>query len=112
MLDNSLQSVMASKVFLGASGISLKHGFTTGDFAEADVKKTLIAHAQEVIVLADSSKLNQVRPAFIGNLDCAHTLITDYKADLEIIKELQKTNLKVIIAEPSQETLREVSTNA
>lgn len=101
MLDKSLQSVMASKVFLGVTGVSAKYGWTTNDFAEADVKKILITHAQKVIVLADSSKLDYVSPAFIARLEHTHTLVTDYKADPAVLEALRETGLDIVVAQPS-----------
>jgi DeoR/GlpR family transcriptional regulator of sugar metabolism len=101
VLDKSLYSVMASKVFLGVNGISIQHGLTAAIFAEADVKKILIDHAQEIIVLADSSKLDNVAPAFIGNLDKINTLVTDYKANPAILDTFRAMNIKVIVAHPS-----------
>jgi DeoR/GlpR family transcriptional regulator of sugar metabolism len=98
MLDKSLQSVVASKAFLGVDAISVQHGLTTSNFAEADVKKTLISHAQEVIVLADSSKLDQVSPAFIAPLEQVHTLVTDDKADDSIVEVYRRLNIKTIVA--------------
>ena len=98
MLDKCLQSVMASKVFLGVDALSVKHGLTTSNFAEADVKKTLIAHAQEVIILADSSKLNQVAPAFIAKLEPEYTLVTDDQANENILEPFRRLNLKIIVA--------------
>ena len=101
MFDKSLQSVMASKVFLGVTGISPEHGWTTNDFAEADVKKILVAHAQKVIVLADSSKLNLVSPAFIAKLEPSHTLVIDSNADPDGLDVLRGMNLTVVVAEVS-----------
>lgn len=101
MLDKSLQSVMAAKVFLGVTGVSAKHGWATGDFAEADVKKILIAHAQQVIVLADSSKLDRVSPAFIALLEPGHTLVTDNQADPSFLESLREMGLRIVVAHPA-----------
>ena len=109
VLDKSLQSVMAAKVFLGVTGVSAEFGLTTGDFAEADVKKILISHAQEVIVLTDSSKLDHVSPAFIAKLEQVHTLVTDYKADPDFLDSLRKNGLKVVIAYPASQQAKEMA---
>jgi DeoR/GlpR family transcriptional regulator of sugar metabolism len=98
MLDKSLQLVVASKLFLGVDAISAQHGLTTSNFAEADVKKTLISHAQESIVLADSSKLNQVAPAFIAKLEQIHTIVTDDQANENILECFRRLNIKIIMA--------------
>ncbi|MGE5553039.1 MAG: DeoR/GlpR family DNA-binding transcription regulator [Betaproteobacteria bacterium] len=102
MLEQSLASVIASKAFLGMSGVSTEHGFTTGDFAEADVKRQLIAHAREIIVLADNSKLGRVSPAFVAKLDQVHLLVTDEGAAREDVQNLESHGLKVLIAKVNQ----------
>lgn len=98
MLSKSLESVMASKVFLGVRGVSADHGLTSSDFAEADVKKALIAHAREVIVLADHSKLGVVAPAFIGSLNQVRALVTDADASPDQLEPLERLGVQIILA--------------
>jgi DeoR/GlpR family transcriptional regulator of sugar metabolism len=52
-------------------------GYTTPNMAEATTNRAWVESAQEVIVLADSSKWGVVGLADIAPLSAAKTLITD-----------------------------------
>ena len=69
-----------TKVFLGTSGVSVSQGFTTPDPEEAAVKSLAAGRAQEVYVLADSSKFGQVTAAVIFPIEAA-CIITDRLPD-------------------------------
>lgn len=70
----SIQSFRFSKAFLGANGISLKAGFTTPDYEEALMKRTAMAQAQKVYVLADYSKFDLVSSITFGDFEKADIL--------------------------------------
>ena len=69
-----------TKAFLGANGVTLAQGFTTPDPEEAAVKSLAAGRAQEVYVLADSSKFGQVTAAVIFPIEAA-CIITDRLPD-------------------------------
>ena len=45
---------------MGANGIDLEKGFTTPDMDEALIKEEFVNHSNDVYILADSSKFDQV----------------------------------------------------
>jgi DeoR family fructose operon transcriptional repressor len=69
-----------TKVFLGTSGVSLSQGFTTPDPEEAAVKALAASRAQEVFVVADSSKFGRVTAAVMFSIGSA-VIITDRLPD-------------------------------
>ncbi len=69
-----------TKAFLGANGVTIAQGFTTPDPEEAAVKALAADRAQEVYVLADSSKFGQVTAAVMFPIETAH-IITDRLPD-------------------------------
>lgn len=75
----SLQHYRFNKVFLGVNGIDCEAGFTTPDEREAIVKETAMQHAQQVYILADTSKFNQQYLAAIHATE-QPILITSEKA--------------------------------
>jgi DeoR/GlpR family transcriptional regulator of sugar metabolism len=75
--DATIRSLHFDQLFLGVHGIDAVAGFTTPNLAEAETNRCLIARAQTVIVLADSSKWATVGLADFGALDIADILITD-----------------------------------
>ncbi len=72
-----LQRVRADRVFLGANGIDAAAGLTVVDFDAASVKRAMIAHAADVVVVADSSKIGQTAFAHVAPVSVASQLITD-----------------------------------
>lgn len=98
MLDKSLESVIAAKAFLGVRGVSREHGVTTADFAEAEVKQILAAHARQLIVLADHTKLGAVFPARVARLDQVDLVITDSGASPDQVAALEEAGVKLVVA--------------
>ena len=94
------QDLHVDKAFLGIGGVSLEDGFTEFNLEDARVKKNLIHSAQEVIVLADSSKLGQTTFGSVCPIEAVDTLVTDTEAPAEIVSELEARGLQVLIADP------------
>lgn len=69
-----------SKVFLGASGVSVSQGFTTPDPEAAALKRIAASRAQSVYMLADSTKFGRVTAATIFPLEGA-VIITERLTD-------------------------------
>jgi DeoR family galactitol utilization operon repressor len=59
------------------SGISLTHGFTEWNEADAAIKRTALAVSSECVVAADSSKVDRVAFSHVANLSAVSKLITD-----------------------------------
>jgi DeoR/GlpR family transcriptional regulator of sugar metabolism len=72
-----LQRIHADHVFLGANGIDSSAGLTVVDFDAASVKRAMIAHAAEVVVVADATKIGQTAFAHVAPVSVASRLITD-----------------------------------
>lgn len=95
---SALQSLRADIAILGASGITVDHGFSTPDPAEATVKSTMVAGARRSIVLADSSKLGKDCLVTYAPVDLIDTLVTDNHADPDQLAQLGEHQLKVVQA--------------
>jgi DeoR/GlpR family transcriptional regulator of sugar metabolism len=94
--ERTLRDVNLDLAIIGTDGIDLEGGLTTYDSAEAYVNRVLIERAQEVWILADHSKLGQIRPAVIAALDQASVLITDTAAPE--LHDFEKIGVKVVRA--------------
>ena len=71
-----LRNYNFNKGFFGTNGISIKCGFTTPDINEAEVKKMAMCHCNHKIILADSTKFDNVSSVTFARLDTAK-IITD-----------------------------------
>src|ERR1700733_6286724 len=72
-----LDNVYMDKVFLSVTGLDAERGATSLETDEALVYRKMLKQAKQVIVVADSSKLGKVGPAFICPSSEIHTLITN-----------------------------------
>ncbi|MBC8141076.1 MAG: DeoR/GlpR transcriptional regulator [Armatimonadetes bacterium] len=72
-----LEPLQADRVFLGVSGVHPEAGLTAVDFDAVQIKQAMIAHAGEVIVVADSGKIGQTAFAQIAPVGVCALLFTD-----------------------------------
>lgn len=93
---SGLKNFYLDKLFLGVGGISSNFDLTEFNYDDAIVKRMIISHAQEVILLADSSKFS--KPAFIryGSLKDINTLITDKLPPQPFLGQLNELNIRII----------------
>ena len=93
-----LNDIYFDKVFIGVTGLHLEHGATTLEVEEAMVIRAMVKRAKEVIVVTDSSKLQQISPALICPLESIHTIVTDNALPAAIKKQLYDRGIKVVLA--------------
>ena len=93
----NLATLHADKVFLGADGMTLSHGVTTANVLEAEVDRAMIKAADEVILVAESSKIGGIGLTTILPLDRVNKLITDEAAPAAFISTLRDTGVEVLL---------------
>ncbi len=84
------------RVFLSVTGIDAERGATTLEGDEALVYRKMLKRAKQTIVVADSSKLGIVSPAFICPANEIHTLITNAGATAEALAPFESQGIRVI----------------
>lgn len=94
----SLADIHADVVFLGTNGLTVEHGLTTPDFAEAAVKRALVAAAHRTVVLADHSKFGRTDLALVAPLSQVDAIITDSGVDAELAGEIESAGPRVVRA--------------
>jgi DeoR/GlpR family transcriptional regulator of sugar metabolism len=77
-----LSRYRVDKVFLGMPGLDFKHGITVPSEEEASVKRAMIEIGQQVIGLADHTKLGEVAFSYVAPASVIDILVTDDLADL------------------------------
>lgn len=96
---SALSTVMASKCFLGVSGISCTGGITSAVMQETAINRAILNHCSgPKIVVADSTKIGVTRSFYSGSISDITHLITDSCADPELLEELHAAGVEVIIA--------------
>lgn len=92
-----LSKIAAHKAFIGMDGFSEKLGFTCGDFLRAEIGKEMCQRAQKVIVLAESSKFDNVGVTSVVELSEVNTVITDREISESKLAKLKEDNINVIM---------------
>ncbi|MFD9289463.1 DeoR/GlpR family DNA-binding transcription regulator [Streptomyces sp. NPDC060030] len=90
--------INADVVFLATNGFSPGGGLTTPDLAEAAVKRSVIAAARRVVLLADSGKSGQEHFARFGDLSDVDLLITDTGLSPEDARAVESRGTEVVRA--------------
>ncbi len=94
-----IRQVNATKVFLGADGLSLRAGMTTPNFEIAVIQRTMIKYTQgKVIVMANHTKFGLVAQNAIVPLKQIDILITNRNIPEDFQKELDALGVQVVIA--------------
>ena len=91
--------INVDKLFLATAGISLKSGLTYPSISDLVVKKAMIDVAEQVFLVADSTKIGKSAFASLGALSLIHYLITDNKITEKDKKLFLENEIEFIIAE-------------
>jgi len=92
-----LQSLNVDKAFMGTIGLSIPDGMSTTDPSEAFTKEQVLRRANQVILLADSSKLGMPSFARSGSLSDIDILITEM-IDPQFRCDLEANGVRVLLA--------------
>ena len=90
--------IHADKLFLATAGISLKAGLTYPSLSDLVVKKAMIESADNVYLVADSTKIGKSSFASLGALSMVDYIITDSNITQEHKKLFNDFDVKYIVA--------------
>jgi len=79
LAEEMLAKLHARRVFFGAAGLTLERGLTDANLREAQIKRAMLAAADEVVVLLDASKFGQHALVTFADFGAIDSLITDDK---------------------------------
>ncbi|WP_328787081.1 DeoR/GlpR family DNA-binding transcription regulator [Streptomyces sp. NBC_00273] len=101
--EEQVSRFFADKAFLGSGGVQATLGLTDYHLEEIAVRHRMIDNAAEVYVLADASKLGHVALRKVCGWERITALITDSKADADMVRELRDAGLTVL--QPSMDPM-------
>jgi DeoR family transcriptional regulator, fructose operon transcriptional repressor len=93
-----LENVRVDVAFMATNGVSIERGLTTHDPAEAQVKRSMMAAARRIVLLADHSKIGTDYFASFGSLASVDVIVTDSNVDRELIEELSDAGPRTVLA--------------
>lgn len=95
--EDSIRKYYVDKCITGVSGLDAEEGCYAAIPAEASMKRTLVAHSRETILLVDSSKFNRKAFCLAFPISNVSTIITDSDTPKEIIEKLRERNINVFV---------------
>lgn len=84
--------------FLGTNALTARHGLSTPDPEEAAVKRAMIAAADQVVVVADASKIGREDFVRFGAIADVDVLVTDTDVPAAAHAELVAEGIEVVLA--------------
>ena len=87
-----------NKAFISAAGVSGSLGITCASTYEVALKRAVIESAAQRILVFDSSKHDQVKPAYFADLEQFQTIITDSQISEEAELCYKEKNISILKA--------------
>lgn len=97
LAERSLDAYYVDKVFLSCKGVHLERGISESNELQARIKEKMIGMADEVILLADSSKFGVQAFTHVADLDQVDVIITDRRIPKETAELLENRGITVVI---------------
>lgn len=98
MAETAIAGLQADRLFLGADGLDPERGIMTPHLQEAQLNAKMIAISQQVVAVADASKLMRRNVSLIARVEQLHMLITDKSADPNVVAEMRRRGVEVRLA--------------
>ena len=91
---DTLSKLHVDKLFIAANAVTADM-LSTPSLEMASIKSALIASAEQVILLTDSSKLGRKAFVHFADMRQIHCMITDSQADAQLIAEIREQGVRV-----------------
>lgn len=92
MTVEGLSALNVDKAFVASNAFTVKNGFTTPTFEQAEVKRVMLSIASLNIVLMDSSKLGRITFLKFADIGDADRIITDSGASRKMLAAIRDAN--------------------
>jgi DeoR family fructose operon transcriptional repressor len=93
LCEQMMQQFHVDQAFLSVGGISYSNGITDYDLNEAAMSRVFAEAAQEVIVLADHSKLDITTFAHIIPVEKADIIVSNQEAPKDWVSDLERSSV-------------------
>lgn len=106
MAEESLRRFVIRWLFLGVDGLHSELGASEVNPGQAVLKQRLIQRAENVVIVCDSTKLEQKSPFLFAEVGDIDILVTDALARQESTRKLEARGVRIIMAPfpPAQNT--------
>ncbi|RYD49892.1 MAG: DeoR/GlpR transcriptional regulator [Verrucomicrobiaceae bacterium] len=94
--EKALQRYHIDRMFFSGNGVDISRGISESQSQQAAFKERVIAYAEDVVLLADHSKLGKKSAFFFASPADLNCLVTDNGSDPEMIQELRNAGIEVV----------------
>lgn len=94
--QQALSDLRITKAFLSATGVTVESGMSNTTFLEAEIKRGVVAHSSNVILIADGSKLGHDATVTFCRLQDISTMIIDQKPAPKYTEFCRAHNVRII----------------
>jgi DeoR family transcriptional regulator, fructose operon transcriptional repressor len=93
-----LAELRVDVALVGTNGLSVERGLSTPDPSEAAVKRAICLAGQQVVVLADHTKVGEDSAVRFATIDQVDVLVTDRGLDVVDREALEEAGVEVVLA--------------
>ena len=98
--DGLFRRINVQKAFLGGAGFTIKSGLADATDEEAQIKRSMVAAAREVIGIVDHTKWERAAFATFCPTDHLSTVLTDPQAPDAMVRSLRDRGIDIRIVGP------------
>ena len=92
-----LEDIRVNKVIMGMRGIHPVHGFTCEHPQELMTDRRLLEISDQIIVVADHTKIGQVATNRVAPIESATLIVTSQQAETELIQQISELGVEVFL---------------
>ncbi|WP_171799517.1 MULTISPECIES: DeoR/GlpR family DNA-binding transcription regulator [unclassified Novosphingobium] len=92
------QGLFVKRLFLAAAAVSIEDGMSIPSLADLPIKRAMIASAEKVYLVVDSSKIGRRSFSSVGPIGLVHCLITDNGISDSDRARFEDAGIEVIVA--------------
>ena len=96
--EESVQRYYLQWMFIGVDGLDPHRGASEVNPGQARLKERILPMAEKVCVLADHTKLRRKSPFFFARPNQIHYLVTDERAEEDILEAYRRLGIEVLVA--------------
>ncbi|WP_047606153.1 DNA-binding transcriptional repressor DeoR [Rahnella aquatilis] len=95
--SSELDFIRPAKAFISAAGVSIEHGVTCFNFDELLMKHQAIARSAQSILVVDSSKFDQIRPAAIAPLARFNVVVSNAEPPQAYLDFCEQSDIPLLV---------------
>lgn len=97
--EQMLKRYYVNRAFIGVGGLSFDFGLTDYNDLEVSLRKVIVERAEQVVVLADSSKFGVRAFSAIADIHCMDVLVTDANIHPDTRSQLEAIGVDVMVTD-------------